>query len=232
MALVVAFMLSLFGSLCLHGCRVSCVGQSADVGLGKATASYVVFSYGKLCSARRSYCGALSGDSAFWNGFWRTLTTRTSRGVRKMPFWLPCVGSLPVRLVAEAMFCLSGRTELWEALLGQEELLQSSLERFGILERVLACSHREDVEWSGGDAVSCSVCTFFVKTWSLGNGLPVRLEVEIKFGDEALLGQAKKVSSPTPNPVFTLEQKVLRSWGSFFTTRSTLQSKKITGIAS
>ncbi|MQL87030.1 hypothetical protein Taro_019566 [Colocasia esculenta] len=40
-ALVVAFMLPLFGGLRLHSCRVSCVVQSADIGLGKATASYV-----------------------------------------------------------------------------------------------------------------------------------------------------------------------------------------------
>ncbi|MQM01951.1 hypothetical protein Taro_034708 [Colocasia esculenta] len=42
--LVVTFLLPLFGSLHLHGCRVSCAGQSADVGLGKATASCVAFS--------------------------------------------------------------------------------------------------------------------------------------------------------------------------------------------
>ncbi|MQL90624.1 hypothetical protein Taro_023218 [Colocasia esculenta] len=43
MALVVAFMLPLFGSLRLHGWCMSCAGQSADVGLGKATASDVAF---------------------------------------------------------------------------------------------------------------------------------------------------------------------------------------------
>ncbi|MQM16025.1 hypothetical protein Taro_048978 [Colocasia esculenta] len=42
-ALVVAFLLPLFGGLRLHGCRVSHTEQSADVGLGKATASYVAF---------------------------------------------------------------------------------------------------------------------------------------------------------------------------------------------
>ncbi|MQL78874.1 hypothetical protein Taro_011297 [Colocasia esculenta] len=42
-ALVVAFMLPLFGGLRLHGCRMSCTRQSADVGFGKATASYVAF---------------------------------------------------------------------------------------------------------------------------------------------------------------------------------------------
>ncbi|MQM21620.1 hypothetical protein Taro_054663, partial [Colocasia esculenta] len=97
-ALVVAFRLPLFGGLRLHGSRVSCAGQSADVSLGKATTSYVVFS---------------------------------SRH-----------------------------------LLGQEELLRSSLGRFGILEWVLARSHLEDVAWSGGDTVPCSVCTFFMKEWA------------------------------------------------------------------
>ncbi|MQL90565.1 hypothetical protein Taro_023159 [Colocasia esculenta] len=52
-----------------------------------------------------------------------------------------------------------------EALLGQEELLRSSLGQFDILERVLACSHREDVAWSGGDVVLCLVCAFFAVLW-------------------------------------------------------------------
>ncbi|MQM10778.1 hypothetical protein Taro_043676 [Colocasia esculenta] len=39
-------MLPLFGDLRLHGCHMSRAGQSADVGLGKATASYVAFRAG------------------------------------------------------------------------------------------------------------------------------------------------------------------------------------------
>ncbi|MQL78878.1 hypothetical protein Taro_011299, partial [Colocasia esculenta] len=84
-ALVVAILLSRFGDLLLHGCRVSRAGQSADID--------------------------------------------------KLP----------------------------QALLDQEEQLRSSLGQFGILEMFLACSHREDVAWSGGDVVSCVVFTFFVK---------------------------------------------------------------------
>ncbi|MQL85702.1 hypothetical protein Taro_018216 [Colocasia esculenta] len=85
-------MLPLFGGLRLHGCRVSRTGQSVDVGLGKATASYVTFrsrrraashsqplcifkevlaeqSCGKLISAKGGCCGDLSGDSDFWRSF-------------------------------------------------------------------------------------------------------------------------------------------------------------------
>ncbi|MQL81410.1 hypothetical protein Taro_013860 [Colocasia esculenta] len=51
-ALVVAFMLPLFGSLRLHGYRVSCDGQSVDVGLGKATASYVAFRSRRRAASR------------------------------------------------------------------------------------------------------------------------------------------------------------------------------------
>ncbi|MQM21016.1 hypothetical protein Taro_054047 [Colocasia esculenta] len=78
MALLVAFMLPLFGGLRLHGCRVSCAGQSADVGLGKVTASNVAF--------RGGYCKALSGDSDFWRSFWLALTARTSRGAGETPY--------------------------------------------------------------------------------------------------------------------------------------------------
>ncbi|MQM02127.1 hypothetical protein Taro_034891 [Colocasia esculenta] len=84
-ALVVVFMLPLFGGLRLHGYRVSCTGQSADVGLGKATVSYVTF---------KSRCRAAS---------------------RLMVF--------------------------------------------------LTCSRREDIAWSGGDAVPCVVSVFFVRVW-------------------------------------------------------------------
>ncbi|MQL68961.1 hypothetical protein Taro_001278 [Colocasia esculenta] len=87
-ALVVAFLLPLFGGLCLHGCRMSSVGQSADV------------------------------------------------------------------------------DKLGQALLGQEGLLRGSLGRFGLLEEFLARSHREDVVWSGGDAVSWMVFAFFAKIGS------------------------------------------------------------------
>ncbi|MQL84654.1 hypothetical protein Taro_017166, partial [Colocasia esculenta] len=67
-------------------------------------------------------------------------------------------GSLPVNAIGKF-----GQTELGQALLGQEGLLWSSLGRFGLLEEVLVHSHREDVAWSGGDVVPCSVCVFFVK---------------------------------------------------------------------
>ncbi|MQL99824.1 hypothetical protein Taro_032550, partial [Colocasia esculenta] len=73
--LVVAFLLPLFGGLRLHGCRVSCAGQLADVGLGKATTSYVAFRLLQRFSWRfgglvvrlvRSYCEdvAWSGEDA------------------------------------------------------------------------------------------------------------------------------------------------------------------------
>ncbi|MQM20476.1 hypothetical protein Taro_053496, partial [Colocasia esculenta] len=136
---------------------------------------------------------------------------------------LPCMGSLPVRLVAEAMGCLfsglSGpavwahstrwftscerdggvrriqvatalvvefllplswvvvcmratcRTldrhadvnKLGQALLGQRRLLWRFSRRFGGLVVRSARSHREDVVWSGGDAVPCLIFTFFME---------------------------------------------------------------------
>ncbi|MQM02253.1 hypothetical protein Taro_035019 [Colocasia esculenta] len=51
-ALVVAFLLSLFGGPRLHGCCMSRAGQSADVGLGKATASYVTFRSQRRAASR------------------------------------------------------------------------------------------------------------------------------------------------------------------------------------
>ncbi|MQL68966.1 hypothetical protein Taro_001277 [Colocasia esculenta] len=51
-ALVVVFLLPLFGGLRLHGCRVSRIGQSADVDSGKATASYVAFMSRRRATSR------------------------------------------------------------------------------------------------------------------------------------------------------------------------------------
>ncbi|MQL79276.1 hypothetical protein Taro_011712, partial [Colocasia esculenta] len=84
------------------------------------------------------------------------------------PFRLPCMGNLPVRPTAEAMVCLNpGRTELSQALLDQRELLHGFSKRFEVLEMRGACSHREDVVWSGGNAEGSPVFAFFVKATAL-----------------------------------------------------------------
>ncbi|MQL93982.1 hypothetical protein Taro_026633 [Colocasia esculenta] len=108
MALVVAFKLPLFGGLHLHGCHVSHTGQSANVGLGKATAHEVAFRSRRRCTSRSQPPGVFKegwpdravassarpggavaevvwGDSAFWCGFRRVLTTRTSCGAGETP---------------------------------------------------------------------------------------------------------------------------------------------------
>ncbi|MQM01590.1 hypothetical protein Taro_034348 [Colocasia esculenta] len=84
--------------------------------------------------------------------------------------WLLCV------IRGDTCLCLPDLVEVWEvhaegcfrmfsdsAAGDQEELLRSSLRRFDVLERVLARSHREDVAWSGGDAVPWMVFMFFTE---------------------------------------------------------------------
>ncbi|MQL97730.1 hypothetical protein Taro_030427 [Colocasia esculenta] len=118
MAPVVVFLLPLVWVVVCMCAACRTLGGHADVNSGKATASYVAFrglagqSWGKLCSARRSYCVALSGDSAFWRGFRCVLAMRMSCGAGEMPrvrvlregreipprfdAWIVCVASTSV----------------------------------------------------------------------------------------------------------------------------------------
>ncbi|MQM12353.1 hypothetical protein Taro_045271, partial [Colocasia esculenta] len=50
-----------------------------------------------------------------------------------------------------------------EALLSQGELLRGSFGRLEVLEVRGACSHREVVAWSGGNAEGSPIFVFFVK---------------------------------------------------------------------
>ncbi|MQL89239.1 hypothetical protein Taro_021812, partial [Colocasia esculenta] len=79
-------------------------------------------------------------------------------------FWLTVL--LPMRLRFSCEACSLGDPLLraGEALLGQEELLRQFSGRFDALMVFLACSHREDVVWSGGNAERSPVFAFFVKT--------------------------------------------------------------------
>ncbi|MQM10646.1 hypothetical protein Taro_043545, partial [Colocasia esculenta] len=95
-ALVVAFLLPLFGLTSACTPRVARGARLSDVRSGKATASHVTFRAG-------------------------------------------------------------------EALLGQGELLRGSSERFEVVEVRGACSRREDVVWSGGNAEGSPVFAFFAK---------------------------------------------------------------------
>ncbi|MQM18146.1 hypothetical protein Taro_051133 [Colocasia esculenta] len=54
-----------------------------------------------------------------------------------------------------------GRTELWQALLGQGRSCCGSSGRFDVLAWISVHPRREDVVWNGGDTVPCSVFAFF-----------------------------------------------------------------------
>ncbi|MQL84662.1 hypothetical protein Taro_017179 [Colocasia esculenta] len=58
-----------------------------------------------------------------------------------------------------------GQTKLSQALLDQGELLRGSFGRLEVLEMCGACSRREDVAWSGGNAERSPVFAFFVKVF-------------------------------------------------------------------
>ncbi|MQL98995.1 hypothetical protein Taro_031715, partial [Colocasia esculenta] len=88
-------------------------------------------------------------------------------------FWLPPLGSTSAcvpRVTHGVEFTdvrngkatpLSVAIRAGEALLGQGELLRGSFERLEVLEMCGACSRREDVAWSGGNAERSSVIAFF-----------------------------------------------------------------------
>ncbi|MQM15338.1 hypothetical protein Taro_048283 [Colocasia esculenta] len=78
-------------------------------------------------------------------------------------FMLPLFGGLRLHGCRVSRAGHSGQTELWEALLGQEELLRSSLGRFSVLAWISARSHLEDVVWSRGDVVPCPIFPFFAE---------------------------------------------------------------------
>ncbi|MQM08443.1 hypothetical protein Taro_041301 [Colocasia esculenta] len=58
-----------------------------------------------------------------------------------------------------------GRTELNKLCSARGGCCGGFAGRFGVLEWFSVRSHREDVAWSGGDAVPCVVCMLFVKVY-------------------------------------------------------------------
>ncbi|MQL84349.1 hypothetical protein Taro_016853 [Colocasia esculenta] len=103
---------------------MSRAGQSADVGLEKATASYVTF------RSRRRAMSRSQPRCVFKQG-------RPSRASHEQSL---------EKLCSARGGCCGGFAR-----------------QFGVLVWFLARSRREDVAWSGGDAVSWSVCAFFAK---------------------------------------------------------------------
>ncbi|MQL89780.1 hypothetical protein Taro_022358 [Colocasia esculenta] len=77
-----------------------------------------------------------------------------------------------------------GRTELPQALIDQGVILRGSSERFEVLEVSGACSRREDVVWSGGNAEGSLVFAFFVKAMTLGVAFLMRQPDASRFGLE------------------------------------------------